>query len=209
MFDDKYLKEVMQGVLGTPSITYYEARKAYFRLTKAKANAEAMHSTDLSHDRVQGGHPLDMTDNVSQILEAETAYDAAKTHYFVSIMSLRHYLARARQLNLMDKTQARLWLKYYLKGKGSISYKALGNTEGMTSDQVFNRIQRREVKQIFLDAVKSVLEDAEWDDPQIDDAITEEQSLLVSNEHPIIIHTDYNSEPIIYNYELNNPNRVN
>lgn len=209
MFDDKYLKEVMQGVLGTPSITYYEARKAYFKLTKAKADAESLQSMDLSHDRVKGGTPMDMTDNVSRILDAEATYDAAKTRYFASIMSLRHYLARARQLNLMTKTQARLWLKYYIKGKGSITYKALANSEGMTADQVFDRIQRKQAKQIFLDAVKSVIEDAEWDDPQLNDAVADEQSMLVFNEPSVTVHVDYNNQPIIYNYELNNPNRVN
>ena len=166
---------------------------------------------DLSHDRVQGGTPHDMTDNVSRILDAEAKYDAAKTRYFASILSLKHYLARARQLNLMDKTQAHLWLKYYLKGEGSISLKALADSEGLSLNRVDYLVRRKRARQAFADAVKSVLDDIDWYDPTLEDfywSSIHDDGCSEYAPHFADNWLGYNI-PIVYNYELNNPIRVN
>lgn len=173
---EKDIKAWVDEFMNAPGRAWLEVRAARFDLERAQANAEGVNSIRYDKDKVKGGSPRGMADNVESVLEAETKMATAMARYNCAALSLKHILERARALSVFDETQAQLWWQYYRRGCGSVSLQKLANANGLTKRRVQYLLKDWRAVGAFRWAVESVLGDIDWSelDEFLDDAMATE-----------------------------------
>lgn len=161
-----------------PGRAWLDVRAARFNLERARAAAEGVTGLRYDTDKVKGGTPRVMADNVATMLEAEEKLEAAKNRYNCAALSFKHVIERALALSVFDETQAKLWWDYYRRGGGTVSLQKLADENGLTKRRVQYLIKDWRAVGAFRWAVKSVISDIDWSELEsyIDSTINEEMT---------------------------------
>jgi hypothetical protein len=161
---DKDLTAWVAELRDAPGRAWQDVRAARFGLERAQANAEGVKSVRYDTDKVQGGTPRGMAENVETVMEAEEKLASAMTRYNCAALSFKHVLERARALSVFDELQANLWWEYYRRGSGHVSLQKLATKNGLTKRRVQYLLKDWRAVGSFKWAVESVIGDIEWDE---------------------------------------------
>lgn len=116
MSDNEAVDRMMQSALNIatqPRLAYAEWCDARMEVTRLRAKAEGIGGMRLSHDKVTGGQPPMMDDEVAAIIEAEEKVSCLWRLYRYTVSIFNRCLDRAVTLGKFSTAQREAWKLYF------------------------------------------------------------------------------------------------
>lgn len=139
-----------------PRLAYAAWMSARMHVIRLRARAEQIGGMRLSHDKVTGGQPLMMEDQVSAILEAEETVKHLWLVYLAARGSFLYCLDRAARIRGFTAYQCKLWKMYYL-GEGH-NLQEIADMMHETKDRIYYLITHVKAQTAWCQAVEYVIE---------------------------------------------------